>query len=67
MKYPPEPKTSYIFDKEQDQRIFAKLGQFKNRKLTLEQEKLVEFLYTQLETDWRTPLEEYIDKLLKEL
>ncbi len=67
MKFSPEPKTLYILDKEQDQRIFAKLEQFKNKKLTPEHEELIKFLYTQLETDWRTPLEEYIDKLLKEL
>lgn len=67
MKYPPESKTPYILDKEQDQRIFAKLEQFKDKKLTPEQEELVKFLYTQLETDWRTPLEEYIDKFLKEV
>lgn len=65
MKFPPEPKTPYILDKEQDQRIFAKLEQFKNKKLASEQEELVKLLYTQLETDWRTPLEEFIDKLLK--
>lgn len=67
MRFPPEPKTPYIIDKEQDQRIFAKLEQFKNKKLTSEQEELIKFLYTQLETDWRTPLEELIDKLLKEI
>src|SRR3989344_4733749 len=54
-------------EKEQDQHIFAKLEQFKNKKLIPEQEELIKLLYTQLETDWRTPLEEYIDKLLKEL
>jgi len=64
MKFPPEPKTLYILDKEQDQHIFAKLEQFKNKKLIPEQEELIKLLYTQLETDWRTPLEEYIDKLL---
>ena len=67
MKFPPEPKTSYILDKERDQRIFAKLEQFKNKKLTPEHEELIKLLYTQLETDWRTPLKELIDKLLKEL
>ena len=64
MKFPPEPKTLYILDKEQDQHIFAKLEHFTNKKLIPEQEELIKLLYTQLETDWRTPLEEYIDKLL---
>ncbi len=66
MKFPPEPKTPYILDKEQDQRIFKKLEKFKDHNLTKEQEELVKFFYTQLETDWRTPLEELIDKLLKD-
>ncbi|MDO8590185.1 MAG: hypothetical protein Q7R69_02840 [bacterium] len=64
MKFPPEPKTPYILDKEQDKRIFEKLSKFKNKKLTKGQEELIAFLYTQLEDDWRTPLEEFIDKLL---
>jgi len=65
MKFPPEPKTPYVLDKEQDRRIFRKLSQFKKRKLSKEEEELIKFLYTQLETDWRTPLEEFIDKLLE--
>ncbi|MEK7144295.1 MAG: hypothetical protein AAB794_00315 [Patescibacteria group bacterium] len=65
MKIPPDPRTPYILDKEQDQRIFAKLGRFQKRKLTSEEEKLVAFLYSQLETDWRTPLEEFTDDLLR--
>ena len=65
MKFPPEPKTPYILDKEQDQRIFSKLAKLKERKLTKKEEELVKLLYTQLETDWRTPLEEFIDKLLE--
>ena len=66
MEFPPKPKTPYVLDKEQDQRIFTKLSQFKGRDLTQEKEELIQFLYTQLETDWRTPLEEFINKLLKE-
>lgn len=65
MKFPPDPKTPYILDKEQDKRIFAKLEQFKDKKLTPKQEELIKFLYTQLEDDWRTPLEEFVDELLK--
>ena len=67
MKIPPDPLTPYILDKEQDQRIFAKLNQFQERELTNEQEELVKFLYSQLETNWRTPLEEFTDKLLGEI
>lgn len=65
MKFPPKPKTPYILDKEQDQRIFTKLKQLRDRKLTEERRKLIQLLYSQLETDWRTPLEEFINKLLE--
>ncbi|OGM90105.1 hypothetical protein A2108_00475 [Candidatus Wolfebacteria bacterium GWA1_42_9] len=65
MKLPPRPKTPYILDKEQDKCIFKKLNKFKNRKLSKDKEKLVRFLYTQLERNWRTPLEKFIDRLLK--
>ena len=67
MKFSPKPKMQYILDKKQDQCIFAKLAQFQKQKLSKEKEKLVKFLYTQLETDWRTPLEKFIDKLLKQV
>lgn len=66
MDFPPSPKTPYILNKEQDQRIFAKLEKFREKKLSREQEMLVRFFYAQLETDWRTPLEEAVDKLLSE-
>ena len=67
MKFPLKPKTPYILNNGQDQRIFSKLEKFNNKNLIPEQEKLIKLLYTQLETDWRTPLEEFIDELLKEI
>lgn len=67
MKFPPKPKTPYILDKNQDLLIFAKLAQFQKKKLSREKEELVKFLYTQLEEDWRTPLEEFTDKLFKQV
>ncbi len=65
MKFPPKPKTPYQFENEQDKRIFDKLARFEGEKLTKKDEELIKFLYSQLEDDWRTPLEEFIDKLLK--
>ncbi len=67
MKFPPKPKTPYILDKEQDRRIFAKLAQFQKKEFSGEKEELIKLLYTQLEKDWRTPLEEFTDKLLKQV
>ncbi len=65
IKFPPKPKTPYILEKEQDKVILKKLARFEGKKLVKEQENLIKFLYSQLEDDWRTPLEKFIDKLLK--
>ncbi len=65
MKIPPEPKTPYVLDKPQGQRIFRKLKTLSRRKWARENSALLKLFYTQLETDWRTPLEKFIDKLLK--
>lgn len=67
MEFPPKAKTKYVFDNEQDKRIFEKLAKFKDKKLTPKDEELVRFLYSQLEEDWRGPLEEFIDKLYNRL
>ncbi len=65
MKFPPKPKTPYILDKAQDKRIMRKLNGLSKREFDKSGEKLIKFLYSQLETDWRTPLEKFIDQLLK--
>ncbi len=65
MKFPPKSKTSYILDKPQDRRIFEKLGKFSKVKLDKEKEALLKFLYSQLEDDWQTPLEKFVDRLNK--
>jgi len=62
----PKPKTKYILDKSQDQRIFGKLKKLSRKRLSIEQQKLAKLLYSQLEDDWRTPLEEFVDRLIKE-
>lgn len=65
MELPPEPKTKYVFDNEQDKRIFAKLGKFEILALNQEQEEVVKFLYSQLETNWRDPFEAFADEFLE--
>ena len=57
MKFPPKPKTPYILDKAQDKRIMRKLNMLSEKKSDKTREKIVKLLYSQLETDWRTPLE----------
>lgn len=65
MKFPPKPKTAYILKAKQDRRIFRKLQKLSKEKRDLKDEKLLVLLYSQLEDDWRTPLEKFIDGLLK--
>lgn len=67
MEFPPKPKTKYVLDNEQDKRIFEKLAKFEGKKISPEDEELIKFLYSQLEEDWRTPLEEFVDKLLSKI
>lgn len=42
-----------------------KLNMLSKIKFNKNDEKLIKLLYSQLETDWRTPLEKFIDQLLK--
>ena len=65
MKFPPKQKNKYVFDNEQDRRIYNKLLYFKNKKLSKDETTLIKFLFSQLEKNWRDPLEKFIDKLLK--
>jgi hypothetical protein len=65
MKFPPKPKSAYILSKAQDKRILRKLNKLVRKKSSKIDFKLLKFLYSQLETDWRTPLEKFVDGLLK--
>jgi len=65
MKFPPKPKNTYVLTGLQDRRIFRKLQKLPKKKLFPKEEKLIALLYSQLENDWRTPLEKFIDKLLR--
>jgi hypothetical protein len=65
MKFPPKPKSAYILDNAQDRRIFNNLSVISKKKLTNEKQLLLKLLYSQLEKDWRTPLERFIDQMLK--
>ncbi|MDO8482134.1 MAG: hypothetical protein Q7S75_03585 [bacterium] len=65
MKFPPKPKTAYVLDNAQDKRVFKKLATLSKRIANPTEERLVRFLYSQLESNWRTPLELFINKLLK--
>lgn len=63
MKIPPKPKTFYVLDNDQNKRIMEKLNKLAAK--DLHDDELLKLLYSQLETDWGTPLEKFIDELLK--
>ena len=58
-------KNKYVLKTEQDYEILTKIKQLEKKKLSSEDKKLVAFLRTQLEEDWRTPLIRFLDALLK--
>jgi hypothetical protein len=66
MKFPPKPKTPYTLDAKQEEIIFAKLALLEDKKLSPDDEQLIKFLYSQLEDDWQTPLENLVDELISE-
>jgi hypothetical protein len=67
MKLPPKPLTMYPLPTDQDRRIFQKLSLFQGKQMTPADQSLVELFYSQLEENWRDPLESTIDQMLKRL
>jgi len=67
MNFPPKPESAYSIENDQDRRIFALLKKFSEKELTEEEEEIIKFLYSQLEKDWRTPLEQMANQLYLEL
>ncbi|OGY45384.1 MAG: hypothetical protein A2744_04235 [Candidatus Buchananbacteria bacterium RIFCSPHIGHO2_01_FULL_44_11] len=57
-------QKKYVFKEKKDFIIFDKISQLESKKLSVEDKKLVKFLRTQLEDNWRTPLVNFLDKLL---
>ncbi len=60
-----EEKQKYILKTEQDYEILGKIKQLEKKKLSSDDKKLIAFLRTQLEQDWRTPMIKRLDELLK--
>ena len=65
MKIKLQDKKKYILADKEDFLILEKIYKLEQKKLSPEDKKLVKFLRTQLEEDWRTPLINFLDKLLK--
>ena len=60
-----EEKRKYVLDTDQDYEILDKIHQLEELPLSPEDKELINFIRTQLEDDWRTPISELLDKLLK--
>lgn len=60
-----QDKKKYILAKKEDFIILDKIYQLEAKKLSAEDKKLVKFIRTQLERDWRSPIIDFLDRLLK--
>jgi len=64
-KIMPKDEKKYVLKERVDTEILLKCKTLENAGLTKEDRALVEFIKTQLEDDWRTPLLEKTDELIK--
>ncbi len=55
----------YLLPEKRDLEILSKCKELEKTKLSKEDKLLVKFIKTQLEADWRAPLLEELDKLIK--
>ena len=58
-------EKKYVLSTDNDHEILGKIHELEKKKLSESDKELVEFIRTQLEEDWRTPLVEVLDKLMK--
>lgn len=64
-KITPKEKRKYVLSTDKDHEILNKIHQLERLKLSLEDKKLIRFIRTQLELDWRSPIIKLLDSLLK--
>lgn len=55
----------YVLSTDSDYEILNKIYKLEKKKLNNEDKRLVKFIRTQLEYDWRRPINELLDRLLK--
>lgn len=60
-----EDARKYVLSTDEDWEILGKIYQLEKKKLTAEDEKFITFLRTQLEHDWRAPIVQVLDGLIK--
>lgn len=60
-----EEQRRYVLSTDQDYEILAKIHQLGKLPLSPENKRLINFIRTQLEVDWRASIFEVLDKLLR--
>lgn len=58
-------EKDYVLSTNQDYEILGKVKQLEKQKLSVGDRKLIKFIKTQLKQDWRTPIIELLNDLLK--
>jgi len=54
-----------LLEEDRDYEILEKIYLLEKKKLDKDQKELVRFLKSQLQDDWRKPLSQFLDKLIK--
>jgi len=65
MKITKKDKKRYVLKEKRDYLILEKIYQIEKYKLSPADKKLIRFLKTQLEDDWRQPLIKFLNGLIK--
>ena len=60
-----EEQKKYILSTDQDYEVLGKIHQLEKLPLSPGDKRLINFIRTQLEADWRGPIFEVLDRLLK--
>lgn len=63
-KISPSEKKKYVLSSDSDFEILEKCKQLEKLRLNKSDKSLIKLIKTQLEENWRTPLINYLDKLL---
>jgi len=60
-----EEKRKYVLADKQDYEILTKIHQLEKLSLSPDDKEFINFIRTQLEKDWRTPILKVLNNLLK--
>lgn len=60
-----EEKAKYSLSTDQDYEILEMIHRLEAKSLSAEDAEIIEFVRTQLEDDWRTPIVEFLERMSK--